>query len=54
MHKAGDKINLPETTLTFTYERTLKDKDGNPIIEMIPSKKDFIQNSDGINILANI
>lgn len=47
MHKAGEKINLPETTLTFTYERTLKDKDGNPIIEMIPSKKDFIQNSDG-------
>lgn len=47
MHKAGERIKLPETTLTFTYERTIKDKDGNPIIEMIPSKKEFIPNPDG-------
>lgn len=46
MHRAGEKIGIPETTLTITLERTLKDKDGNPIIEMVPTKS-FTQNPDG-------
>ena len=46
MHKAGERIGLPEATLTLTYERTLKDKDGNPMKEMVPTKQ-FTQNPDG-------
>ena len=46
MHKAGERIGLPETTLTLTFERTLKDKDGNPLKEMVPTKQ-FTQNPDG-------
>lgn len=47
MHKAGKRINLPETTLTVSKKITLKDSDGNPIKEMVPSKKDFMRNPDG-------
>jgi len=46
MHKAGERIGLPEATLTLTFERTLKDKDGNPLKEMVPTKQ-FTQNPDG-------
>ena len=46
MHKAGERIGLPEATLTLTYERTLKNKDGNPMKEMVPTKQ-FTQNPDG-------
>ena len=46
LHKAGERIHLPETTLTITLERTLKDKDGNPLKEMIPTNQ-FTPNPDG-------
>ena len=46
MHRAGKRINLPEKTLTISLERTLKDRDGNPMKEMVPTKQ-FTQNPDG-------
>lgn len=46
MHKSGERINLPEVTLNSTYKRKLKDKDGNPIIEMVPTNH-YAPNPDG-------
>ena len=46
MHTAGKRIGLPESTLTVSKKITLKDQDGNPIKEMVPSNN-FTMNKDG-------
>ena len=46
MHTAGKRINLPEKTLNATFEKTIKDKSGNPVKEMYETNN-FTQNPDG-------
>lgn len=51
LHKAGERINLPEKTLTLKLTRTLKNPDGSLMKEMVPTSK-FIPNPDGTYSMA--
>ena len=46
MHKAGERIHLPEITLNVNIKHTVTDNDGNPVVEMVPTNQ-FTPNPDG-------
>jgi len=46
MHKAGERIKLPERTLEYIYQEKIRDENGVPIKEMVEISQ-FVKNPDG-------